>query len=702
MRAIRFAVVVTLALVGASAALGGDRSTGGGISGRFQIPARPVWVGEAFGLSLTWETEWRTFRNLQGALQWAPQPLIVEPWSEPTLAAVKSPGGADLARVRLETRALVLQAGSITLQPAHQGLTVETGMEHSGDYERTLTADVSAQTAPAIIQVKPLPPAPADFSGAIGHFALRSWIDAPNASVGQAIAWNLALSGIGNWPYVRGLPARLVSDDFDVLGSPAVEESADALFERRIQEKVLLVPKRAGRFELRAVQMVVFDPEQGRYLTLETPAITLEVAAAGDAPPKSAAGPVPESSLSEAKTVPDAALSWLLPAGRGHVAAPLQQDEWRRALLAPPLALAGFAAVLALARFRTRHRSPQWNRAYRGARAALENLARTYDAEERRALLRTWQKNAAVVCNLNAAAPVPAAFNHSGWARLWAESDVSLYGRSGALSGDWIERAQRLLQDRRAARRDMRRTHLAVTVCLIGASLATAAFRSGGEETNPLDGDPLDWIANARAAVANVSHERWDAAAGQAAIAWIQHPNSGVTRRLWLYTAERAQYAPETRGGAPRPLGLRRVLASVMSSSQWQRVVLLLEWAAAACMGLLWVRRRLAFDPTARAASAVLGLCVLGTAVGLSSLQAFSAAQAPSAVLIWHAAELRALPLEAPAGAPAAANLLPPGMMARVDRSFLDWRRVTLTDGRTGWLRRSDLYWLWQRSATRE
>jgi hypothetical protein len=710
--AMRSAVLGILMSMVGSAALAGDRPVNGGeLSGRFQAP-RAVWAGEAFVLSLTWEVDWQAFRNLQGALQWQPKPLIVEPWSAPTLAEVKQASGHERARLYLKTRALALKAGAITLEPARQGMTIETGMERSGDYERVVTRDLSVQTAPATVLVKPLPPAPAEFSGAVGHFALQSWIDSQHPSVGQPIAWNIALSGVGNWPYV-GLPARLISDDFDVVSAPRVEESTDTmLFERRIQEKVLLVPKRAGHFELRPVHMVVFDPDGGRYVWLNAPAISLEVsAAAGHSGPGGAADVVLDPASSDAQAADDAALTLPLPTRRGDADRPLERDAWRRAWLTPLIAFAVAAAIvasaIALAQYRVRNPRHRWKRAYRRSGAALRRLARTADGAERHALLRAWQKNVAIVCNLRIAAPVPASFGHPDWARLWAECDVFLYGRSNMLSRDWIERAQRLLRERRAAMRDKRGTRATALLCLIAAGLAYVTFTPAQPAAAPgqpaaADLDPLDWVARARTAQRYASHGHWDAAAGEAAIAWIQHPNSSVTRRLWLRAAQQAGYALDTHGGVPRPLGWRRSLAGLMSLSQWQHATLIVEWMAAVCMGILLLRHRCVSKHGARLAAGVLGLCLLGAAAGISSLQVFSGAQGSETVIIWRAAELRALPVEAPAGASAAASLLPPGMMARVDRRFLDWRRVTLTDGRAGWLRRRDLYWLWQREATYE
>ena len=69
------------------------------------------------------------------------------------------------------------------------------------------------------LEVLPLPTEgrPADFSGAIGDFALVSKVVPTKAAVNEPVTWTLELAGPGNWPDLTGLPSREVSNDFQVV-----------------------------------------------------------------------------------------------------------------------------------------------------------------------------------------------------------------------------------------------------------------------------------------------------------------------------------------------------------------------------------------------------------------------------------------------------------------------------------------------------
>src|SRR3546814_3984869 len=42
-----------------------------------------VWAGEIFDLKLVWRVDWQTFGNLDGPLEWKPEPFVAGPFSEP-------------------------------------------------------------------------------------------------------------------------------------------------------------------------------------------------------------------------------------------------------------------------------------------------------------------------------------------------------------------------------------------------------------------------------------------------------------------------------------------------------------------------------------------------------------------------------------------------------------------------------------------
>jgi hypothetical protein len=673
----------------------GDRTaSGSSVTGILEGPPRPVWVGEAFDLTLTWRAPWSAFRNLEGPLQWSAGPLIADAWDKPTLTELRSPSGEDLAAASIHMRALVLQPGSIALNPAQQTVIVENGTVTTGDYERSLTKSITARSNAAALQVRALPTPPAGYSGAIGHFTLTASADPARPRVGQTVVWSLVLTGVGNWPYLEGFPVRQVSRDFEVVGTPQVNDAPGAtLFERSMRETVALIPRRAGRYALGPVYMLVFDPDRGEYSRIGAPSITLDVSPNGAAP--SEAGP-------EISGAPTPLL------GKGKTIAPMSPGWWQAARLIPLVVVAGAWMLLACLRVLQRDPTREARRAYARMHCTLPAIASTTDASRRRTLVRLWQRDSAVLCKLSGAAPIPASFGHPAWQQLWAESEVFLYGKSAHLPADWVPRADRLLPSVRppfafSVRARIRTANLPPLICALflipmvcAKSVPAAEPRDRAEHRESSPADPLDWKARYDAALNMAARGRWDEAAGQAGIAWIQHPNMRSTQKLWLKASSEAGYASADDGGAPLPVGFWGSIASAASPSVWRWVLLAAEnIAAVAAVLFLLAGYGHARKCSARRAAALFAGAAISVLAASMALQVYGILAEPDAVLIWHTSALRTEPVESPPDRAPRPAALTAGTVGRVDRRFLDWRRVTLADGRAGWLRQGDLLWIW-------
>jgi len=119
-----------------------------------------------------------------------------------------------------------------------------------------------------------------------------------------------------------------------------------------------------------------------------------------------------------------------------------------------------------------------------------------------------------------------------------------------------------------------------------------------------------------------------------------------------------------------------------------------MAWLAAGGVALALLVR---FGRLARRFAAIgLGLIVLaalGGAVSGTALAAYGPLARRDAVVLWKAGPLRAVPVDTPAETETVQ--LAAGAAGRIDRSYLGWRRVRLGDGRTGWIRRENLLWVW-------
>ncbi len=124
-------------------------------------------------------------------------------------------------------------------------------------------------TQPATIRVKPLPePRPADYHGAVGSFTLESSISSGEAKLNDAITMTITLKGTGNLnlagePQIN-FPQGIEKYDPKVTVKGGGTASGSKVFE------YLLIPRNSGTFDIPPVSYSVFDPGQGKYVTLRS------------------------------------------------------------------------------------------------------------------------------------------------------------------------------------------------------------------------------------------------------------------------------------------------------------------------------------------------------------------------------------------------------------------------------------------------
>ncbi|WP_404710430.1 hypothetical protein [Sphingomonas sp. MMS24-J13] len=339
----------------------------GVVTGGFSFPDRPIWAGEVFDLKFAWQVDWDLFRYLDGDLAWTADPLATEGWTRDPQTPPTSTSGKSIARLSFSTRAMALQPGSIRLKPARQQMQIVTGGYEEEGIRIANIGPIAARSAGATLMVRPLPPPPPDFSGAVGDFTLRSTLDGRSGEVGKPIVWTVTLAGTGNWSAFGGVPARQLPRDFDMVGTPGQSEGKSAsLFDRSVAERITIVPRRPGAFSLGPVDMTVFDPVTGRYREISAPAIAVDVKRGG------AASQPPAYEAEPDLTPPGEVLPPPL-SGVGHAWAPLSRRMWHAGLALPFVALG--LLWLGLAFDRARRSDPA-----RTARRAHARLLRTIDA----------------------------------------------------------------------------------------------------------------------------------------------------------------------------------------------------------------------------------------------------------------------------------------------------------------------------------
>lgn len=704
-------------------------------SSRLTPDKTTVWAGEVFGLTYELSAARRNNPQVNQTFDWNAAPLVAEDWSKPEVSESVVNGERRLI-VLYRTRAAAKSPNTLRLEAASHLLNIQTGTVGFGFLSQPRIEPVSVTSDQPVIEVRPLPPAPAGFDGAVGQFKLVSKVVPEKAAVGEPVTWTLELSGTGNWPDIAGLPSREVSNDFQVVQPKAKRTPAEGkLFDVALSEDVVLVPTKPGNYILGPVTFTYFDPKAGAYQTITTPRTTLAITPPGAPqfnvlPQPGASQPAPadasvapaEERIRRTPTTPAAPAG--LPRdplpGQAEAAVPMATGTVLLFVGAPFAALLLF--WLGLAVQRARRTDPG-----RPLREARDRMIRTLgtltaaDESDRHRLLLAWQRDAALLWQIPHAAPPARVLPDPGWVRLWDESDRALYGANSTLPTDWTARALEAAVNRKLPPFRLRRLFLpqnlmpfAALLLVGGLAVASAiaaaekaaltdphtAYRSGdfaGAEKawrSRLASVPTDWIARHNLALALAQTDRPGESAAHAAAAFIQNPQDPSVRWHFALAAERAGFIPAnlTPFLQEQP---RAVLAAAGSPARWQWVVIAAAFLVAFGLGLLL---RNAYGPglrrTSWIAASLAGFGVLTGAAGAAGWTAYGLGAHADAVIAPRQGTLRSIPTEADASQKTTA--LPAGSIAIVDREFLGWRRLAFPNGQTGWVRKEDVVPVWR------
>lgn len=142
-------------------------------------------------------------------------------------------------------------------------------------------------TSSLTIDVKNLPveSQPGSFAGAVGNYNFKSDIDKTELKTNEAFTLTLTVSGTGNIELLQ-MPTPSFPPDFEVYDpkvSVNVNNSAQGLSGAKKAE-YLVIPRRAGDFNLSPTEFAFFNPANGSYTTLRSDgySVHVEKGAGGD------------------------------------------------------------------------------------------------------------------------------------------------------------------------------------------------------------------------------------------------------------------------------------------------------------------------------------------------------------------------------------------------------------------------------------
>lgn len=124
------------------------------------------------------------------------------------------------------------------------------------------------------IQVKALPKGNHNFSGSVGVFESKAWLEEKETPLNQPVTFRLRIFGEGH-PQLTKLPKINFPPSFQVY--PAVEHSEFSVQESYKEFEILLIPKAPGNILIPEFQFTTFDPHQETYITHRIPSLSLKV-----------------------------------------------------------------------------------------------------------------------------------------------------------------------------------------------------------------------------------------------------------------------------------------------------------------------------------------------------------------------------------------------------------------------------------------
>jgi tetratricopeptide (TPR) repeat protein len=557
------------------------------------------------------------------------------------------------------------------------------------------TFTVESEPVPLVVLPVPAADAPPGFTGAVGRYTLRGWIEPSRVAAGDATILTVELEGVGN---VRALPPPSLGEIQGVEVFPPTEESQLEISGNTLHGTKrfswMLVPRDEGSVTLPEIAYAFFDPERRAFVraTVALPPLAVE-RGGGRADPATAAATI---RYLQTRPRPGTGLAWV-------------DSPWFAAAHLAPLILLAGAMVLRRRERRAGTGRPSAFALRRQRRRAIRQLE---DAVRRKdpdffaladATARSWVA-ARLGVEPGAADRVEtltsAGVTHQTATSFRAVMDRIAAGRYAPGPQDPAMQRQIVdLLDRGLARIDAEarrqagpragttgRTAAAGLVALLalagalpaGAGAATSTSTSTFQRGVELF-DAREYGGAAEAFERYLESEPRDAAAWyNLGTAWYRAEQPGPAVWAWLHAVAldpRDRDAHHNlRVAAVTPELVARVTPPVPLRTVELRLLAALAWLAAAVAGAWWLLRR----RTAAAAVALVSLVVALAAAG----SAWHSTRGAETLILIEPAALRAGPslhAEAVTSLASGTGLVP------VDRHG-DWVRARTLSGQEGWL----------------
>lgn len=174
------------------------------------------------------------------------------------------------------------QNGEITVEPFSMSLLVQQRVQPRSFFDdffsgvRTVRSTVTSD--PVSVNVRDLPPEPANFYGGVGNFSITSNLDSENVTTNDAVTLKVTISGSGNIRLIRNPELELPTDFevYDPRSTENVQTGNNGVSGTKTIE-YLFQPRFEGDYAIPAIQFAYFNPASGSYVTKSTQKYTLHV-----------------------------------------------------------------------------------------------------------------------------------------------------------------------------------------------------------------------------------------------------------------------------------------------------------------------------------------------------------------------------------------------------------------------------------------
>lgn len=193
----------------------------------------------------------------------------------------------DLRKVALFPQ----EAGKLTIEPLEIEVVaaIQQKRERTGTifdifddpfFDRVAYTQANVRTKPTVLNVRPLPETdrPADFNGPVGDYKVSFQYDKTKTlKANEAIDFTFTVSGNGNIELIQP-PHILFPPDFDVY-EPRVnlQKTQENHIGGQASIEYIVVPRSPGIYRIPAFSFSYFNPQAGRYRTVDIPETALNI-----------------------------------------------------------------------------------------------------------------------------------------------------------------------------------------------------------------------------------------------------------------------------------------------------------------------------------------------------------------------------------------------------------------------------------------